>query len=34
VKSPFPPYGELDVTGLASGSLAKDPVSGKVFRVP
>lgn len=34
VKSPFPPYGELDVTGLPSGSLAKDPVSGKVFKIP
>ena len=34
VKSPFPPYRELDVTGLPSGSLAQDPVSGKVFRVP
>lgn len=33
-KSPYPPYRELDVTGLPSGSLAKDPVSGKVFRVP
>lgn len=34
VKSPYPPYRELDVTGLPSGSLAKDPVSGKLFRVP
>ena len=34
VKSPYPPYRELDVTGLPSGSLAKDPTSGKVFRVP
>lgn len=34
VKCPFPPYRELDVSGLASGSLARDPVSGKMFRVP
>jgi hypothetical protein len=34
VKSPYPPYPELDVTGLPSGSLAKDPVSGKIFRLP
>lgn len=34
VKSPFAPYAELDVTGLASGSLAKDPGTGQVFRVP
>ena len=34
VKSPFPPHGELDVSGMASGSLARDPVSGKLFRVP
>ncbi len=34
VQVPFPPYSTLDVEGLASGSLAKDPVSGKVFRVP
>lgn len=34
VKSPFPPYGELDVTGLPSGSLAKDPVTGRIFKVP
>lgn len=33
-KMPFPPYTEVDVQGLASGSLAKDPTSGKVFRVP
>ena len=34
VKSPHPPYNELDVTGLPSGSLATDPTTGKVFRVP
>ncbi len=34
VKIPFPPYSELDVTGLTPGSLAKDPTSGKVFRLP
>jgi hypothetical protein len=34
VKSPYPPYSELDVSGLNSGSLAKDPTTGKVFRIP
>jgi hypothetical protein len=34
VKIPFPPYNELDVSGLSSGSLAKDPTTGKVFRIP
>lgn len=34
VKSPYPPYRELDVSGLPSGSLAKDPVSGRIFRIP
>lgn len=34
VKSPYPPYNELDVTGLSSGSLAMDPTTQKVFRVP
>jgi hypothetical protein len=34
VKVPFPPYNELDVTGMPSGSLAKDPTSGKIFRIP
>jgi hypothetical protein len=34
VKSPFPPYHELDATGMISGSLARDPTNGKVFRVP
>ncbi|WP_038170162.1 hypothetical protein [Verrucomicrobium sp. BvORR106] len=34
VKSPYPPYTELDVSGLNPGSLAKDPTTGKVFRIP
>jgi hypothetical protein len=34
VKSPYPPYTELDVSGLNPGSLAKDPTNGKVFRIP
>jgi hypothetical protein len=34
VKSPYPPFNELDVTGLPAGSLAMDPTTGKVFRVP
>jgi hypothetical protein len=33
-KSPYPPYRELDVSGMKSGSMAKDPTTGKVFRVP
>jgi hypothetical protein len=34
VKSPYAPYNELDVAGMASGSLARDPTTGRVFRVP
>jgi hypothetical protein len=34
VKLPFPPYSELDVSGMPSGSLAKDPTSGRIFRIP
>ena len=34
VKSPFPPYNTLDIAGITSGSLAKDPSTGKIFRVP
>ncbi|MCA1963652.1 MAG: hypothetical protein LDL31_06880 [Prosthecobacter sp.] len=34
VISPYPPYRELDVTGLPSGSLALDPTTQKVFEVP
>lgn len=34
VRSPYPPYTELDITGLPGGSLAKDPTTGEKFRVP
>ncbi len=34
VISPYPPNNELDVTGLESGSLALDPTTNKVFKVP
>jgi hypothetical protein len=34
VKSPYPPYQELDVSDLPSGSLALDPTTNKVFEVP
>ena len=34
VNSPYPPNRKLDVAGLSSGSLAKDPTTGKIFRVP
>lgn len=34
VISPYPPYKELDVTGMESGSLALDPTTQKVFEVP
>lgn len=34
VKSPYPPYNELDVSGLTTGSLALDPTTQKVFKVP
>ena len=34
VKSPYPPNNELDVAGLPSGSLALDPTTQKIFRVP
>ncbi len=34
VISPFPPFNEVDVTGLDSGSLALDPTTQKVFKVP
>ena len=34
VVSPYPPHNELDVSGLPSGSLAVDPTTKKVFRVP
>ena len=34
VISPYPPYNELDISGLDSGSTALDPTTNKVFRVP
>lgn len=34
VLSPYPPYNVIDVEGFKSGSLAKDPSNGKIFRVP
>lgn len=34
VVSPYPPHHELDVTGLPPGSLARDPVSRLIFRLP
>lgn len=34
LKSPYEPFNQLDATGLTSGSLARDPTTGKIFRVP
>ncbi|WP_035609400.1 hypothetical protein [Haloferula sp. BvORR071] len=34
VVSPYAPYNELDLNGIKSGALAKDPSNGKIFRVP
>jgi len=34
VISPYAPYNVIDVEGFKSGSLAKDPSNGKIFRVP
>jgi len=34
VKSPYEPFNELDATGLYAGMLARDPTTGKIFRVP
>jgi hypothetical protein len=34
VVSPYPPNTELDVAGMASGSLALDPITNQVFQVP
>jgi hypothetical protein len=34
VKSPYPPHHQLDVRGLASGTLAKDPSTGEIFKLP
>lgn len=33
-KSPYPPHSLLDIQGMRSGSLAEDPASRKLFRVP
>jgi hypothetical protein len=34
VTSPYPPYRELDVSDLASGAMALDPITRKIFIVP
>lgn len=34
VVSPYEPFNELDVQGLPSGSLALDPTTQKVFKIP
>jgi hypothetical protein len=34
VISPYPPYKTLELDGIKSGALAKDPQSGEIFRVP
>ena len=34
VISPYEPHNELDVQGLSSGSLALDPTTQKVFKIP
>lgn len=34
VLSPFPPHQRIDVSGFGSGELARDPKTGKIFRVP
>ena len=34
VLSPYSPYNVIDVEGIRSGQLAKDPSNGKIFRVP
>ncbi|MDB6077527.1 MAG: hypothetical protein JWO82_1274 [Akkermansiaceae bacterium] len=34
VISPYPPYNVIDVSEIKSGHLAKDPSTGKTFRVP
>lgn len=34
VVSPYPPHHELDVTGLPPGSLARDPATKLIFRLP
>ncbi|MFC7339569.1 hypothetical protein ACFQY0_20425 [Haloferula chungangensis] len=34
VESPYPPNHRINVEGFSSGQLAKDPKSGKIFRIP
>jgi hypothetical protein len=34
VESPYPPHHRINISGFRSGQLAKDPKSGKIFRVP
>ena len=34
VKSPYPPFALLDVTGIKPGGLAMEPDSDRIFRVP
>lgn len=34
VLSPYAPYNVIDVSGIQSGKLAKDPSTGEIFRVP
>jgi hypothetical protein len=34
VLSPYEPYNVIDITGFASGQLARDPSNQKIFRIP
>lgn len=34
VLSPYPPHHRINVEGFSPGQLAKDPKTGKIFRVP
>ena len=34
VISPYPPNNQIDITGFLPGDLARDPHTGKIFRVP
>lgn len=34
VASPYPPNHRINIEGFKSGQLAKDPKTGKIFRVP
>lgn len=34
VRSPYPPYDEIDVSDFRSGQLARDPKNKQIFRVP